>query len=50
MAQQKLTWLASMRTQVRPLASLSELNIWCFRELWCRSQIQLGSGVAVAVV
>ena len=25
-------------------------GIWCCRELWCRSQTRLGSGVAVAVV
>ena len=39
-----------MRTQVRSLASLSGLWIWCCRELWCRSQTQLGSGGSVAVV
>ena len=26
------------------------LRIWCFRELWCRSQTWFGSDVAVAVV
>ena len=31
-------------------ASLSGLRIWRCCELWCRSQAQLGSGVAVAVV
>ena len=31
-------------------ASLSGLRIWHCRELWCRSQTWLGSGVAVAVV
>ena len=25
------------------------LRIWCCRELWHRSQMQLGSGIAVAV-
>ena len=35
------------RVQVRPLASLSGLRIWCSCKLWCRSQMQLGSGVAV---
>ena len=30
-------------------ASLSGLRIWHCHELWCRSQTQLGSGVAVAV-
>ena len=38
-----------MMTQVRSLASLSGLRIWHCRELWCRSQVQLGSHVAVAV-
>ena len=50
MAQQKRISLASMRTQVRPLASVSGLRIQHCRELWCRSQTQLGYGVAVAVV
>ena len=36
-----------MRMQVRSLASLSGLRIWTSRELWCRSQMQLGSHVAV---
>ena len=40
-AQQKQIRLASMRMQARSLASLSGL--------WCRSQTQLGFGVAVAV-
>ena len=39
-----------MRMLVRSLASLSGLRIWHCRELWCRSQMRLGSGVAVAVV
>ena len=38
-----------MRMQVRSLASLSGLRILHCCELWCRSQTQLGSGVAVAV-
>ena len=38
-----------MSLQVRSLASLSGLRIWHCRELWCRSQMQLGSGVAVAL-
>ena len=29
-----------MRMQVRSLASLSGLRIWCCRELWCRLQFQ----------
>ena len=41
------TRLVSMRTWVRPLASFSGLWIQCCRELWCRSQMQLGSGAAV---
>ena len=32
------------------LASLSGLRIWRCCELWCRSQMRLGSGIAVAVV
>ena len=37
------------RTQVRPLASLSGLRIRRCPELWCRSQMRLGSHVAVAL-
>ena len=37
-----------MRTQVWSLASLSGLKIQCCPELWCRSQMQHGSGIAVA--
>ena len=36
-----------MRTQFQSLASLHGLRIWRCCELWCRSQVQLGSGVAV---
>ena len=43
------TQLAAMRTQVRSLASLSGLRIWHCRQLWCRSQMWLGSCVAVVV-
>ena len=50
MAQWKRIWLASMRTQGQSVALLGELKIWCCRELWCMSQTQLGSGVAVDVV
>ena len=39
-----------MRLRVRSLASLSWLRIWRCHELWCWSQMWLGSGVAVAVV
>ena len=35
--------------EVQSLISLSGLRIWHCRELWCRSQTQLGSQVAVAV-
>ena len=49
-AQLSRTWLVTMRMKVRSLASLSGLRILCGRELWCRSQTQLGSGIAVAVV
>ena len=35
---------------VQSLALLSGLGIWRYRELWCRSQMHLRSGVAVAVV
>lgn len=49
MAQWKLIWLVSMRTQVRSLALLSGLRIQHRCELWCRPQTWLKSGVAVAV-
>ena len=39
-----------MRMQVRSLASFSGLGIQRYCELWCRSQMRLGSRVAVAVV
>ena len=42
--------LVSMRMRVGSLAFLSGLRLRHCRELWCRSQTQLGSGVAVAVV
>ena len=38
-----------MRLQVRSLASLNGSRICHCHELWCRSQMWLGSGVAVAV-
>ena len=50
MAQQERILLVAMRMQVRSLASLSGLRIWRCHELWCRSQTQLGSCIAVAVV
>ena len=40
--------LVSMRMWIRFLALLSGLCIWCCCELWCGSQMQLRSGVAVA--
>ena len=55
--QEFLLWLSRLRTQlesmriwVQSLALLSGLRIWCCHELRCRSQMQLRSGVAVAVV
>ena len=50
MAQQKQIPLGTMRLQVRSLASLSGLRIRRCHELWCRSQTQLRSCIAVAVV
>ena len=50
LAQRKRIWLGSMRTQVRSLALLSGLRIRHCHEFWCRAQIQLGSGVGVAVM
>ena len=44
------TWLGSMRMWVQSLALLSGLRIWRGHELWSRSQVQLRSWVAVAVV
>ena len=49
-AQQYGTLLASMRTRVGFLASLSGLRIQRYHELQCRSQTGLGSRFAVAVV
>ena len=43
------TWLVSMRMQIRSLAPFSGLRIWHCRKLHCRYQMQLRSGVAVAV-
>ena len=39
----------TVRFWVQTLASLSVVRIWHCRELCCRSQMQLRSGVAVAV-
>ena len=49
MAQWKRIKLEFMRTQVQSLASLSGLRVQRCHELY-RSQMQLGSGIAVAVV
>ena len=50
MAQRKRIQLRTVRLWVRSLALLSGLRIQRCRELWCRSQTQLRSGVAMAVV
>ena len=42
-------WLGTMRLQVWSMALLSGLWIRCCHELWCRSQTQLRSGIAVAL-
>ena len=42
--------LGTMRLWVRSLGSLSGLRIQRCRELWCRSQIRLRPGIAVALV
>ena len=41
--------LASMRTRVRSLTSLSGLRVLHCHELWCGLQTQLGSHIAVAL-
>ena len=38
-----------MRLQIPSLALLSRLRIWHCRDLWCRSQMELGPHIAVAV-
>ena len=43
------TQLISMRMQVQSLAPISGLRIQDCREPWCRLQMRLGSGVAVAL-
>ena len=48
-AQRKQIQLGTMRLQVRSLASLSGLRIQHCCELWYRSQMRLGSCVAVTV-
>ena len=49
-AQWKLIWLASVWMQVQSLPLLSGLEILCCHELWCRSQLWLGSRVPVSIV
>ena len=48
--QQKRIRLGTMGLQVPPLASFGGLRIRRCHELWCRSQVQLGTWIAVAVV
>ena len=50
MAQRKCIWLGTMRLRVWCLALVNGLRIQGCHELCCRSQTQLGSGIAVAVV
>ena len=50
MVQGKLIRLGTMRLRVRSLTLFSGLRIWRCLELWCRLQMRLGSGVAVALV
>ena len=42
--------LGTTKLQVQSLASISELRIRRCPELWCRSKMQLGSCIAVALV
>ena len=50
LAQRKRIQLGTMRLLVRSWASLSGLRIRHCHELWCGSQTQLRSGIAVAVL
>ena len=47
--QRKRIGLVSMRMWVQCLALVSRLRIWLCHELWCSSQTQLRSCVAVAM-
>ena len=49
MGQWKWIQLGTTRLRVWFLASLSGLRIWHCHDLWCRSQMWLGSGDAVAL-
>ena len=49
MVQWKRIQLGTMRLRVRSPALLSGLRIWHCHELWCRSQMLLGSRIAVAL-
>ena len=49
MAQGLMNPTRNHRLRVRSLALLSGLRIRCFCKLWCKSQTQLVSGVAVAL-
>ena len=48
MALQKRIWLGTMKLWVQSLASLNGSRICHCCELWCRSQMLLRSGIAVA--
>ena len=50
MARRKRIRRGTMRVRVWSLASLSGLRIRYCRELWCRSQMWLGSGIGVAAL
>ena len=50
MVQWKRIRLGTMRFRVPSLTLLNGLKIWRCPELWCRLQMRLGSGVAMAVV
>ena len=49
-AQWKQIQPVSIRMWVQPLAPFSRLRIQCCCKLQCKLQMQLGSGIAVAVV
>ena len=48
MAHRKQIRLETMRFRVQFLALLSGLRVQRCHELWCRSQVGLGSGIAVS--